>query len=148
MKILKAFKRPYISYNYAPFEEEGTYRFAAVGRSVCRSVRDNSFRSISLEWVHILKWNFVYRNIKWKSRSSSYLGPIEKILTELCPLNFGRKNNYISIQYPWKVIHMSAVKIKVFVNKDSAKLWCIEVFGKLILPEMRFLRCSFSICQW
>ncbi|KAK3095450.1 hypothetical protein FSP39_014812, partial [Pinctada imbricata] len=38
-----------------PFEEEGTYRFAAVSWSVCRLVCDISFRSISLERIHILK---------------------------------------------------------------------------------------------
>ena len=60
------------------------------------------FRSISLEWIHILKWNFVYRYIKWKSRSSSYLGPIEKFLTELCPLHFEKYENFrVSVQYLW-----------------------------------------------
>ena len=45
---------------YAPFEEEGVYCFAHVGRSVGRSVRPpNGFRMISQECLGLGSWNFI-----------------------------------------------------------------------------------------
>jgi hypothetical protein len=47
-----------------------------------------SFRSFSLHWMHILKWNLIHRFIMGISRSSSVLGMIKPFWTELWPLDF------------------------------------------------------------
>jgi hypothetical protein len=54
----------------------------SVGRSTI------SFRSFSLHWLHILKWNLVYWFIVRISGSSSILGTIEPFLPVLWPLDF------------------------------------------------------------
>jgi hypothetical protein len=54
------------------------YTCTAVCWSVCRST--SSFRSFSLHWLHILKWNLVCRFIISRSRSIYVLGTIEQFL--------------------------------------------------------------------
>jgi hypothetical protein len=66
------------------FEEGRAYCFVAVGRST------SSFRSFSSHWLHILKWNLVYRFIVRISRSCSVLGTFEPFLIELFPLDFDK----------------------------------------------------------
>jgi hypothetical protein len=72
---------------YVPFEEGRAYCFAAVCLLVSRFVGPSSFRSFSLHWLHILKWNLVYRFIIRISRARSVLGTSEPFLTELWPLD-------------------------------------------------------------
>jgi hypothetical protein len=61
---------------YAPlWKREGIYCFAAVYLIIC------SFCSVFLHWLHILKWNLVYRFIRRIYRSSFVLVTMEPFFT-------------------------------------------------------------------
>jgi hypothetical protein len=85
-----------------PFEEGRAYCFAAVcrsvGRSVCRLVGSSavSVHFLCKYWLHILKWNLIHRFIVRISRSSFILGMIEPFWTELWPLDF-EKLQYFAV---------------------------------------------------
>jgi hypothetical protein len=82
---------------FMPFSKKGGHialLLLSVCWSVCLSVHQHSFRSFSPHWLHILKWNLVYRFIIRISSSSIVLGTIEQFLTELCPLTL-KNSNYL-----------------------------------------------------
>jgi hypothetical protein len=67
----------------------------SVCRTVCRSF--SSFRSFSLHWLHIMKWNLVYISIIRTCRWTFILGMIESFLTELWPLNLEKNSNNLQL---------------------------------------------------
>jgi hypothetical protein len=109
-----------------PFKEGRAYCFAAVCRLVCRSVGRSisSFWSFSLHWLHILKWNLIYRFIIRISRSSSALDTIEPFWQRYAPWTLKNSNNLQFLFIFFSLVAHIEVKfgIQIYHKNISVKL--------------------------
>jgi hypothetical protein len=140
----------------APFEEWRAYCFAAVCRSVRRSVcrSTSSFRTFSSHCLHILKRNFIYRFIIRISRFSVVLGTIEPFLTGFCPLGLCKILiicSFRSFSLHWLHILKGNLvyRFSIRISRSSSVLGTIEPFLYRIMPlRLRKILVICSFCSF